>query len=212
MSGESQSNSPATEIGLVRALMWASTLALILGASASAPVLAYAQDQLEPIREYVNSDPDSPEADEFPALGVGVINGKGTLQGGQRFEGAEIIYVVPGSPGEMAGLAGRRPRTEMLIAAGILMASMVCPPVILVSSALGTKIAEFDDFVIAADGLRIHDVVEFGAALKQAKPGEIVYLTVIRNGKRKQVQIVLPERRVESLSAASIFAESLFAH
>jgi S1-C subfamily serine protease len=190
--------------------MWASILALILGASASAPVLAYAQDQPGSIKEYVNSDPDSPEADEFPALGVGVIT-RGALQGGQRFEGAEIVYVVPASPGEMAGLAGRRrPRTEMLIEAGILMASLFCPPVILVSTALGAKMAEFDDFVIAVDGVRIHNVVEFGAAFNQAKPGEIVYLTVIRNGKRKQVRIVLPERGVESLSAANIFAESVF--
>jgi len=59
--------------------------------------------------------------------------------------------------------------------------------------------------------VRIHDVVEFGAAFSQAKPGEIVYLTVIRNGKRKQVRIVLPERGVESLSAANIFAKSVFA-
>jgi S1-C subfamily serine protease len=191
--------------------MWASILVLILGANVFAPILAYAQDQPGSIEEYLNSDPDSPEADEFPALGVGVINARGSLQGGQRFEGAEIIYVVPGSPGEMAGLAGRRPRTEMLISAGIFMASFFCPPVILVSTALGAKMAEFDDFVIAVDGERIHNVVEFGAAFNQAKPGEIVYLTVIRNGKRKQVRTVLPERGVGSLSAANIFAESLFA-
>jgi len=111
----------------------------------------------------------------------------------------------------MAGLAGRRPRTELLISAGIFVASFFCPPMILVSSALGAKMADFDDFVIAVDGVRIHNVVEFGAAFNQAKPGEIVYLTVVRNGIRKQVQIILPERGVESVSAANIFAESVFA-
>jgi S1-C subfamily serine protease len=191
--------------------MRASTLALILGASvAFAPVLACAQRQPGSIKEYVSSDPDTPEADEFPALGLGVINGRGTLQG-QRFEGAEIIYVVPGGTGEMAGLTGKRPRTEILIAAGILMTSMFCPPVILASIALGPKMAELDDLVIAVDGSRIHNVVEFGAALNRAKSDEIVYLTVIRNSKRKQVQIVLPEHAVKSLSPASIFAESVFA-
>jgi S1-C subfamily serine protease len=190
--------------------MWASILVLVLGASVFAPTLAYAQDQLGSIEEYVNSDPDSPEANEFPALGLGVINASGALHG-QRFEGTEIIYVVPRSPGEMAGLAGRRPRTELLISAGIFVASFFCPPMILVSSALGAKMADFDDFVIAVDGVRIHNVVEFGAAFNQAKPGEIVYLTVVRNGIRKQVQIILPERGVESVSAANIFAESVFA-
>jgi len=211
MSGESKSKRSAAQIGLVRALMWASILAVVLGASAFAPVLAYPHDQPGTIKEYVNSDPDSPEAGEFSALGLGVINARGALQRGQRFEAAEIIYVVPGSPGEMAGLAGRRPRTEMLISAGIFVASFLCPPVILVSTALGAKMAEFDDFVIAVDGVRIHNVVELGAAFNQANPGEIVYLTVIRNGKRKQVRVVLPEREGESLSAANIFAGSMFA-
>jgi S1-C subfamily serine protease len=90
-----------------------------------------------------------------------VINGEGTLQGGQRFDGAEIVEVVPGSPGATAGLKGTQ--LSKLITLGIEVAWLVCPPTMIVAAAFESSgIAESHDFIIAVDGERVYDIIEFG--------------------------------------------------
>jgi len=176
----------------MRAIVWATMLASIFAASVTNAGQVYAQDQLGSVNDYLNTNPDFPEADEFPPLGIAVINGEGTLQGARRFDGVEIVGVVPGSPGAMAGLEGRQERVQTLMTVGILVASMFFPPAILGVAMLGSsRMGESREFIIAVDGTRIHDAIEFGEALNQAEPGEIVYLTLVRNGQRKQIQLTL---------------------
>jgi S1-C subfamily serine protease len=69
---------------------------------------------------------------------------------------------------------------------------------VLESSGIGKS----QEFIIAVDGERTRDVTDFGAALNQADPGEVVYLTIVSDGQRKQVPVALPNqrrRRVDSL-------------
>ena len=113
----------------------------------------------------------------------------------------EIVGVVPGSLGAAAGPKGREQRVQTLVTAGILVASTIFPPAIPAVAVLGSsEIGEFHEFLIAVDGVRIHDVIEFGEALNQAEPGEIVYLTIVVDSQRKQIQLVLPGRRRSSSS------------
>jgi DNA-binding winged helix-turn-helix (wHTH) protein len=83
----------------------------------------------------------------------------------------------------------------------------------------------FEDFELEPDAYRLrqnHVVVRLERipfellCLLVERRGEIVTREeildqVVRNGRRKQVQIILPERGVESVSAANIFAELVFA-
>jgi hypothetical protein len=69
---------------------------------------------------------------------------------------------------------------------GILAASMLFPPAIIGLAVLecsGTY--ESKQFIIAIDGVRIRDVYDFAEALNAVEPGELVYLTLVSNGKRK---------------------------
>lgn len=168
---------------------WMAVLALVLGASARR---VDAQDHLGSVNDYINTNPDFPEADEIPRLGIAVTNGGGTLQNRYRFDGVEVVGVIPGSPGATAGLKGEQRRMQMLMTVGILAASMFFPPAMLGAAVLGSSgIGESHEFIIAVDGIRVHDVIEFGEALNQAQPGEMVYLTVVANGHRKQLELAL---------------------
>lgn len=44
---------------------------------------------------------------------------------------------------------------------------------------------------MALDGQRIRDLIDFEEALEKAEAGEMVYLTVIRQGQREQLRLSL---------------------
>lgn len=179
-------------IGRVRAILWATMLASLLGASAPNARLVCAQDHMGSVHDYLSTTPNFPEVHEFRPLGIVVMNGEGTLQSGHRFDGVEIVGVVSGSPGAAAGLKGRQERLQTLMNVGMITASIFFPPAMLGVALLGsTGIGESHEFIIAVDGVRTHDVIEFDEALNQAEAGEIVYLTIVSSGRRKQIQAEL---------------------
>ena len=46
--------------------------------------------------------------------------------------------------------------------------------------------------IIAVDGERTRDVTDFEEVIEKAKPGEVVYLTVVSGGRREQIRVALP--------------------
>jgi len=183
----------------VRAIMWSSVLALMLAPSASNATRAYARDQLGSVNDYLDNNTAFPGADEFPALGIAVINGQGTLQDGHEFDGAEIVDVVPDSTGARAGLKGGQQRARELITLGVVVAWLLFPPAVMAAAAFGSgRMGESHEYIIAIDGIRIHDVLEFKEALNHAQSGEIVYLTIVSGGHRKQIQLRFPGRQSSS--------------
>lgn len=57
------------------------------------------------------------------------------------------------------------------------------------------------DIVIAINGKKIGSPRELTAMIGRLKPGEKVQLTIIREGKRKKVDVVLGERKAESVAS-----------
>jgi S1-C subfamily serine protease len=51
------------------------------------------------------------------------------------------------------------------------------------------------DLTIAADGMRVRNHRDYHNEMRDVQPGEIVYLTMIRNGVRKQVPVPIPDTR-----------------
>jgi S1-C subfamily serine protease len=85
---------------------------------------------------------------------------------------------------------------------GVVMAgAMIFPPAILLVPALDyTAIGETYDLIIAVDGARVRNFLDFQDRTRDLQPGEILYLSVVRNGKRLQMKLLLTQ---SSLTRAS---------
>jgi len=146
-----------------------------------------------PITEYMETAPDSPIAYALPQLGIEVKDGDGTLQRRHRFDGVEILEVISGSPAAAAGLHGKKEQVQAALTVSLLLAAMFFPPAMICAAALGASgIGQSQELIIAVDGERTYDITDLEAALDQAKPGELVYLTVVSGGRRKQLTMVIP--------------------
>jgi len=100
---------------------------------------------------------------------------------GLEEHGLEVISVDPGRGAARAGLRGKIPPTPLGIAGGIGGAllgplELLVVPLLERSGALGAG----GDLVLAVDDVRVRDVNEFRRAMRALKPGDSVYLTVIR--------------------------------
>ena len=51
------------------------------------------------------------------------------------------------------------------------------------------QVGESYDLIIGVDGSRVTNFLDFQDRMRDLQPGEIVYLSVVRNGKRLQVTL-----------------------
>jgi S1-C subfamily serine protease len=49
------------------------------------------------------------------------------------------------------------------------------------------------DVIVAVDAERTRNICDLEALLRKAKAGEIIYLTVVRDGRREQIQAMAPD-------------------
>jgi S1-C subfamily serine protease len=177
-------------------LSLALALTLTIGATAANAGQGYSPSSPASIDDYMKTSPEFPGAYDFRWLGIQVKNGEGTISGRHGFDGVEILAVLPRGPAAAAGLHGERQQVQAALTLGLLAASLFFPPAMLGIAVLGsTGLGKSQELIIAVDRARIHDVSDFGAALDQVQPGEVVYLTVVGGGQRKQISIALPDAR-----------------
>jgi S1-C subfamily serine protease len=143
--------------------------------------------------EYVRGSPDSDSGgSEVTALGISVMDGTAQLKGTGQVKGVRIRSVLPGTAAAIAGLRGERVVVSSVLTAGFLVAGMLFPP-----AALGAvivqdaSIGESYDLIIAIDGQRTRNVQELRQALVGAASGELVYLVLVRAGRRYNVVVAL---------------------
>ena len=74
---------------------------------------------------------------------------------------------------------------------GMVAGAALFPPAMMAVMAL-SKIGEPHETIIAVDGERTRDVTDFEEAIEKADAGEVVYLTVVRSGRREQIRVALP--------------------
>jgi hypothetical protein len=100
---------------------------------------------------------------------------------GMEEHGLEVLNVDPNSPAAQAGL---RPRTDLTaVGAAITTLSAILPGgTLLANKALAPTgaVGTGGDLIVAVDDKRVRDQGDLEAALSRLKPGDTMYLTVIR--------------------------------
>lgn len=80
--------------------------------------------------------------------------------------------------------AGHRAAHHMLEGVSVV-ASLFLPPAMLAVPVIETaQIGENDDLIIGIDGDRVTNFIDFQGQMREAQPGETVYLNVLRGDKR----------------------------
>jgi hypothetical protein len=139
------------------------------------------------VEEYTNGSPNSE-----PPLGIDVMNGQARLNDGRSVVGVRITKVFSHDVGATAGLRSPNVAISGLLRAGFVAGSLFFPPAILGAVLVQQSgIGESYDIIIAADGQRTHDVRELEEALREAIRGELVYLVIVRKGRRESVVVRL---------------------
>ena len=144
-------------------------------------------DQLKALRDY-----DSGGALSTP-IGMELTEDRRTLSSGEEADGLLIIAVAKDSPAAEAGLhAYSNTKHDMIT--GIAMAgAMFFPPAILLVPALDyVAVGQSYDLIIGVDGSRVRNFLDFQDRTRNIEPGEMVYLSVVRDGKRVQITVPLP--------------------
>jgi len=135
----------------------------------------------------------NPTHQTLPYLGLSVQRIESRAMRGHDFEGLEIISVDPKSPAADAGLRGRGAMTTLGASgatAGTLMAPLdiALMPILKKTGQLG----QTGDLIVAIDDRRVTGEVDLATALSESKPGDTIYLTVVRlatDGTRQTMKI-----------------------
>jgi predicted metalloprotease with PDZ domain len=66
------------------------------------------------------------------------------------------------------------------------------------------RLGENYDLIIGVDGNRVTNFMDFHDQLREAQPGETVYLNILRGGKRLQLPVEMPQPNAEKLSPVEL--------
>jgi S1-C subfamily serine protease len=154
-----------------------------------------------PLQSNADIDPNVRSLDEYmqggtmevSPLGLELRQDQRELKSGESAKGLLIVAVTNGSPSANAGLEAVQEAPRQVLAGMAVAGSMVFPPaIILLPLFASLPIGQDGDLIIAVDGSRVRNVLDFEDAIHNAQPGEIIYLTIIRDGSRLQVQVNIP--------------------
>jgi PDZ domain len=154
----------------------------------------------------VSSEPESgrfADLDQFVSnddyyespIGVSLQQNCARLAQGQVACGLAVVEIHPRSPAARAGLQPYSGLGHTLLGATVMGAAMVFPPAI---AAIGlvdqSHVGETFDLIIAIDGQRIRNVSDFQRAVADVRFGDVIYLTLVRAGKRLQMPLTFAGR------------------
>jgi S1-C subfamily serine protease len=130
---------------------------------------------------------------EVSLLGLELRDDQRKLKSGAFANGLLIVAVAKGGPAANAGLEALQEMPKQVLAGLAVTGSIVFPPAIILLPVLASlPIGRDGDLIIAVDGSRVSNVLDFEDDIRGAQPGEIVYLTILRAGARLQVRVLIP--------------------
>ncbi len=126
-------------------------------------------------------------------LGIHVNYTSYCFKGGEE-HGLEIVSVDRNSPAERAGLKANGGQAGVIAAAET--AGAIIPGLQMLTNHFLEQAAQGDrgDLIVAVDDQRVRSQADFDDAMAKARPGDIMYITVIRpepGGDHKTMKIVI---------------------
>lgn len=142
-----------------------------------------------------NSGDDEHPAAKRPSLGISVKYTTKCLLGGEE-NGLEVISVDPSSPAEKAGLKGSGGATPVGAAAMTTVAALLGPLAPFAAKGLqkSGQLGQDGDFIVAVDDVRVRSELDLEDELNRLKPGDTMYLTVLRplaSGAHQEMKIAV---------------------
>ncbi|HVN90260.1 MAG TPA: PDZ domain-containing protein [Candidatus Binataceae bacterium] len=108
----------------------------------------------------------------------------------KEIQGLLVVDIEPGSPGAAAGLHPYRQPIRDVLNGVAMLGVMMFPPAIIVAPLVGSvPLHENYDLVIGIDGFRVASFLDFYERVRDTRPGEVIYLNILRNGHRVQVPL-----------------------
>jgi hypothetical protein len=158
------------------------------------------------VSNYMREDPDLgpgigtardfvAEGEETSPIGFEVRESRCRLKTGEHIDGLLILRVYKDSPAAKAGLRSYRATAQHALEALAISTMMFFPPapIVLIPMIEYTEMGKSYDMIIGVDGVRVTNFLDFEDRMRNVLPGEVVYLNVVRNGKRLQVAVPVPE-------------------
>jgi hypothetical protein len=153
------------------------------------------EPQLHSLQEFMN------EGVNASPLGVELQEGARRGKNGREVDGLLVVALQPGSPAERAGVMAGHRQAHDVVEGVAVAASLVFPPAVLVVPVIETiQLGENYDLIIGVDGNRVTNFMDFQDQLREAQPGETVYLNILRGGKRLQLPVEMPKPNPSKLS------------
>jgi hypothetical protein len=144
-------------------------------------------EQLKSLREYDSG------GDLSTSLGMRLREDRRVLSTGEEADGLLIVAIAKNSPASEAGLHSYNAAGHNVMTGVAMAGAMIFPPAILLVPALDyTSIGESYDLIIGIDGARVRNFLDYQDRTRDLRPGEMVYLSVVRDGKRLQLTITAP--------------------
>ncbi|HEY2105644.1 MAG TPA: PDZ domain-containing protein [Candidatus Binataceae bacterium] len=165
-------------------------------------------NDVELYRTYTDSDHASGHYGPLPYLGVSVHSTAVMQPNGVQQNALEVLSVDQGSPAAAAGIKGTGEATR-LGASSLTASAMLGPAQELLAPLLKKtgQLGRQGDLIVAVDDDRVGSEQELAGELSRLKPGDTVWLTVLRESPKGQPRAVkVPIRLAPPHSAASTSA------
>lgn len=145
-----------------------------------------------------------------PVLGLEVRAAVGRVSDQLIVPGLAVVSVAPGTPAAKAGLRAlnaepNRSHEGALTLAAVVIGICFPPALYLWAWSMNdeNRVGKACDLIIGIDGERAAHVLDLDEELRAVKPGDVVYLNVLRNGKRAQVPLYLASASARSTIGTS---------
>jgi len=153
---------------------------------------------IDPQGQFGNANSYTADGSFTSPIGLELCEATRKLASGPEVEGLMVLEVVKGSPAAQAGLHAYT-HTGKSALRGAAIAAMLTPfPPVALLGLVAMPLVEYShvgesyDMIIGVDGSRVTNYLDFEDRMHDVRPGEIVYLSIIRDGKRSQMRVFVP--------------------
>jgi S1-C subfamily serine protease len=131
--------------------------------------------------------------DDVSPLGIRLRPDRRRLKSGEVAEGLLVLSVTSGGPAAKAGVKPYRHTARTTLEVASVAGAFFFPPAMFLLPVLeSTELGDSYDMIIGVDGFRVTSALDFEDCMRDVQPGEIVYLSVVRDGQRVQVPVTVP--------------------